>query len=158
EHLEFPVPGDEATQLSELLARTGIRFGAYVCIHPGARDRCKCWGTEKFAMAADAISRMGYLPVFTGTESERAIVQEVIGFTGCPSVDLCGKTRLGMLAALIRGSRMLLANDTGVSHMAAAVATPSVVVFVASEPLRWAPLDSNLHRSIGPERANDFRY
>jgi ADP-heptose:LPS heptosyltransferase len=49
----------------------------------------------------------------------------------------------------VDGARILVANDTGVSHLAAAVATPSVIVSSGSDPERWAPLDGERHRVLG---------
>ena len=75
--------------------------------------------------------------------------------------DVAGASDLGGMAALLAGSELLLCNDTGVSHLAAAVRARSVVVFSASDPGQWAPLDSELHRVVGepmPERANHCRH
>jgi ADP-heptose:LPS heptosyltransferase len=66
-----------------------------------------------------------------------------------PALDLSGKTDLGALAALIAQARMVVCNDTGISHVAAAVATPSVIVCCGSDPVRWAPLDSTRHAVVG---------
>src|SRR5690606_20860989 len=58
-----------------------------------------------------------------------------------PAVDLTGATSLGVLAALVARCRLVVSNDTGMSHVAAAVQTPSVVVASGSDVNRWAPLD-----------------
>jgi ADP-heptose:LPS heptosyltransferase len=65
-----------------------------------------------------------------------------------PAVDLAGRTSLGLLAALVARSALVVCNDTGVSHMAAAARTPSVVISPVSDPRRWGPLDRRLHRVV----------
>ncbi len=52
------------------------------------------------------------------------------------------------MALLLANARLLFSNDTGVSHVAAAFQTPSVILFTASDPNRWRPLDHHLHRII----------
>jgi ADP-heptose:LPS heptosyltransferase len=55
---------------------------------------------------------------------------------------------LGELGLLISQARVLVCNDTGVSHIAAAFRTPSVILFSASDPGRWQPFERRLHRAI----------
>ena len=44
--------------------------------------------------------------------------------------------------------RLVVINDTGAPHIAAGLRVPSVVVFFATDPVQWAPLDSRLHRTV----------
>jgi hypothetical protein len=59
-----------------------------------------------------------------------------------------GRTTLGSLGMLLRHARMLVSNDTGVSHVAAALAVPSVIICINSDPVRWSPLNRQLHRVL----------
>jgi ADP-heptose:LPS heptosyltransferase len=62
--------------------------------------------------------------------------------------DLAGKTTLGGLAALLERVPLVVCNDTGISHLAAALRTPSVVVASGSDTSRWAPADALRHRVL----------
>ena len=83
--------------------------------------------------------------VLTGTGGEAPLVAEVAGAMRAPSLDLAGKTTLGGLAALVARARLVVCNDTGLSHLAAALHTPSVVVACGSDTRRWAPENRTLH-------------
>lgn len=122
--------------------------GTYVCIHPGARLQSRRWLPQRFARVADGLADQGMQVVLTGSADERPVVDAVLQAMRAPAIDMCGRTDLGALAALITGARLLVSNDTGVSHIAAAVATPSVIVCSGADPRRWAPLDHKRHRVV----------
>jgi ADP-heptose:LPS heptosyltransferase len=68
-----------------------------------------------------------------------------------PATDLCGRTGIGALAAVFAGAGVVVSNDTGAAHVAAAVRAPSVVVYpAAGDPDRWAPLDRARHVPVTP--------
>ena len=145
--LEFPVHDDEARSAAHLVAAGGR---PYVVLHPGTNQPARRWPAERFAAVADHLAALGYLPVFTGSARERALVAATTARVHATGVrDVSGRTSLGELAAIVRDARLVVCADTGVSHLAAAVGTPSVVVFRSSDVRRWAPLDAARHRRVG---------
>ena len=148
--LEFPVHDDDEAEL-HALARDGgweLSSSEYVCIHPGARRSEKRWASERFAAVADALVERGLRVVLTGTSAESAITDAVAAAMRQRAVDAAGPMSVGALAALMRGARLVVCNDTGVSHLAAALRVPSVIVFLAADLDRWAPLDATRHRAL----------
>ncbi len=145
--LEFPIRAQDWRELEEIRASFTLEKN-YVCIHPGARKLERRWAAENFADVADGLSHLGYQIVITGSQEEQALASAVAGHMKAPAVNLAGKTTLGGLAALVSNARLLVSNDTGVSHVAAAVRAPSVVLFSANDYERWAPADQHLHKTI----------
>lgn len=147
DQLEFPVRAQDWRELEELRDLFALG-GQYVCIHPGARKQERRWPVENFAQVADGLVSLGCQVVITGSREEAPIAEAVVRHMAAPAVNLAGKTSLGGLAALLSDARLLVSNDTGVSHVAAAVEAPSLILFSAPDHERWAPADQHLHRVI----------
>lgn len=146
--LEFPIHGSEWKELARLRVAYGLRPGEYVCIHVGARQASRRWLPERFAAVADILATQGLRVVLTGTNEEQLIVQTVARAMHTGAINVCGQTPIGVLAALYTGARLVVCNDTGISHLAAALCVPSVVVYSGSDPARWAPRDHERHRAV----------
>jgi ADP-heptose:LPS heptosyltransferase len=149
EQLEFPLDHTDELACDGLLRQIGVADGAaFAVIHPGATVPQRRVDPAVLAQVADGLVERGLSVLVTGNHDEGPIVAAVIGRAARRPVDLRGRTSLGTLGALIRRARLLVAGDTGVSHLASAVRTPSVVVFLASPLERWAPLDRVRHRVV----------
>jgi ADP-heptose:LPS heptosyltransferase len=147
--LEFPVTQSEANESRALMARHGLLPHRFVCVHPGARLYTRRWPPEYFVAVARDILRMGLSVVLTGSEEEALLTRRIAReLPASAVVDLAGQTSLGAFAALCTDARLLLCNDTGVSHVAAALRVPSVVVCCGADPRRFAPLDHALHEVL----------
>lgn len=143
--LEFPLTAQDWQGWREL------RLRDYACLHPGSQLPSRRWPAERFAQVGDALAGSGVQVVLTGSASEAHLTRRVAAAMAAPALDLAGRTSLGVLGALIARARLLVSNDTGVSHIAAALRTPSVIIACGSDPLRWAPLNRELHRVLSHE-------
>ncbi len=120
----------------------------YAVVHPGAQLSSRRWPVERFARVADALATRGLRVLITGAASEQPLVNAMQAAMRHPSFGVAGQTSLWELAALVEGARLVVCNDTGVSHVAAAMHTPSVVVASGSDVARWGPLDTRRHRVL----------
>jgi ADP-heptose:LPS heptosyltransferase len=144
--MEFPLHHQDDADYDSL--KLNLQPKKYVCIHPGSRGKWRQWPTEYFAAMADYAVDCGFEAVLTGTKDEMEIVDEVISHMKQPAINLSGKTSLGAIGILIKNAYALISNCTGVSHMAAAFQTPSVVISMDGEPERWGPINKEIHRTI----------
>lgn len=152
--LEFPTNEEDQRSLEEL--QLNLQPQRYVCIHPGSRGAWRQWPVNYFAALADYCIEQGFQAVLTGTKEEAEIIDDVIKHMRHNPVNTAGKTAMGAVALLIKNAAMLISNCTGVSHIAAAYKTPSVVISMDGEPERWGPLDKRVHRTINWLQAPDF--
>lgn len=146
--LELPLSARDRDEARMIAAQAGFDPARTIFIHPGARLRSRRWPADRYARVAAALSVQGWRLAVTGSESERALTAQVMQAAGPDAVDLTARTSLGGLAALLSRAPLLVCNDTGVSHIAAAVGTRSVVVACGSDTHRWAPLDRARHTVI----------
>jgi ADP-heptose:LPS heptosyltransferase len=140
DRLEFPITADDIASTH----RPGFPGnGRFVCIHAGSAAPARRWPVARFAAVANHLSGLSYRVVLTGTAAERDLTAELANRLRVPVLDLAGRTSLGAMAALLKASALLVCNDTGVSHLAAAVGARAVVVSSDHEPWRWAPLHTS---------------
>jgi len=154
--LEFPItPEDEQRALDNPELRA-LEAGQYACIHAGGIS-ARRWPESHFAQVANALIDKGYSIVLTGTASEAPIVDNVISLLKAPAINLAGKTDLGVIGWVLSRAALLVSNDTGVSHIAAGLQTPSVIIYTTSKPEEWGPLNSHRHRAVPEQEATDPR-
>lgn len=147
--LEFPVRGDDIDELEASKLAPELEPGNYICIHPGTHKRDTSWPPERFAEVADQLKReFGFDTVLTGSADEAPLARAVARHMRTPAIEATEPMSIGAMAALMSRSRLLICNDTGVSHIAAGLGLSSVVVFSKADIARWAPLDRMRHRCI----------
>jgi ADP-heptose:LPS heptosyltransferase len=149
DHLEFPLDDEDRRELASCGIAAGLTPGEYICIHPGASSITKCWSLERFAEIGDRLALEYQLPiVLTGSGNEAELVSSVTKQMKTKAINAALPLSIGAMAVLLSRARLLVCNDTGVSHIAAALKLPSVVIFNTADIRRWAPIDQQLHRCI----------
>jgi ADP-heptose:LPS heptosyltransferase len=109
----------------------------YLVVHPGSAAPARTASPQKWRKIVCALANAGYRIVVTGSPAERSVCAEV---AGAQALDVSGQTDLRSLAGLLSNARVVVAGNTGVAHLSAAVGTPVVSLFAPVVPAaRWAP-------------------
>ncbi|KAB8196674.1 glycosyltransferase family 9 protein [Nonomuraea phyllanthi] len=136
------VTADDRAELARVL---GEPPPGLVAVHPGARDPRRRWPVERFAEVAD---RLGRPVAVTGTPKEEGLVAGVVEAMRRPAIPVVGTLGIGGLAALYERCDLVIANDTGPRHLAAAVGTPTVAVYWCGNLITYGPLTRTRHRPV----------
>ncbi len=126
-----------------MLRAGGVEPGHLVVgINPGAYyGGAKRWLSERYARVADLLAaRHGARIVIFGAPSERRIADEVARLMTTPALVLAGRTTLGQLMGLIAECGLLITNDSGPMHLAAALGTPQLAIFGSTSEIATGPL------------------
>jgi ADP-heptose:LPS heptosyltransferase len=125
-----------------------VAHGATV-IHPGAASAARRWPAERWAMVARAEREAGRTVLITGSLAEAPLAQRIIALAGLlPGAALAGRTDLLELAAVVAVAGRVACGDTGVGHLATALAVPSILLFGPTSPATWGPPNSGRHRVL----------
>lgn len=143
EKIEFPLGlrPEELQSARELLRKTaGEPVESFIAVLPGARWESKCWPPERHAQLIDELAGRGAPRcVLLGAEADRPLADAIASRTGAPVVDLVGKTTLRELAALLQLADLVVCQDSGPMHLAAALQRPIVALFGPTNPARTGP-------------------
>lgn len=107
-------------------------------VHPAAAFDTKQWATENFARAAEFLHEKGFSVIAIAAPKERAVLEELEKLARAP-VETFDDLTLPEITALAERAKIFVGNDSGIAHVAAAVRTPSVVVFGSSNINNWRP-------------------
>ncbi len=134
----------ERAEVIQLLEQQGIKTSQpFIAVHPWSSNPVKQWPTDRFqSLIRQSIERLAIRVVVIGGSEEAARAHEVLP-TGVSVANLTGRLTLRQLAALLQMAKLLVSNDSGPVHLAAAVNTKTLVLFgtttPATGPRRWGP-------------------
>ncbi|MBD3379909.1 MAG: hypothetical protein GF408_05545 [Candidatus Omnitrophica bacterium] len=121
-----------------------------VLINPGAKSRLKRWPADLYARLCDELVRnQGCAVIVAGADEDRKTVDDMRGNCTEGFTDLCGKISVGCLAELMKGSDLVVTNDSAPLHIASAVDAPTVAIFGPTDERKYGPL-SRKSRVVRP--------
>ncbi|MBW3567565.1 MAG: glycosyltransferase family 9 protein [Proteobacteria bacterium] len=134
--LSLNVPKERASDAREVLRAAGIDPDApWLLMHPGASEARRRYPAEGFAMAAREIhSRLGIQVVITGSATEAARAESIAESAGPGICSAAGRLDMPAFIALVSLAPLVVSNNTGPVHIAAAVGTPVVVLYALTNP------------------------
>ncbi len=136
ERMQFRYPvSDVLAMRRKFVQAGGDLLRPYVVVHPGATAASRRYPAERFGVAAQAIvDEAGCQVVFTGGLDEAEAITQAQSRMDNAGVSLAGQLSLGELAALIAGAQVIVCNNSGPVHIAAAVGTPVAVLYALTNP------------------------
>jgi ADP-heptose:LPS heptosyltransferase len=124
-----------ADKVNQLLA--GIGTEKLALIHPAAAFATKQWASQNFARVVEFLAERGFTSVAIAAPNEQSLLDQLRSETSVNVVTFA--LSLPEVTALAARSQLFVGNDSGIAHIAAAVGTPSVVVFGSSNIAHWRP-------------------
>lgn len=148
---DIPVGGSDREAIENFILKNRLRKDRIVAINPMARWKTKLWEPERFSLLADRVQQdLNGKVVFTGSDQDRVVIDEIVKMMKTTPLDLTGRTSLKALAYLYSKCFLLITTDTGPMHMAAAMGCPVVALFGPTAPWRTGPYGKG-HRVIREE-------
>lgn len=138
----FVVPEAARATAGALLAELPPRTGPRIALHAGVGGYAplKQWPVERFVTVARAlVAGDGATILLVGGPDMALLGRDLAGRIGAGAVDLTGRTNLPTLAGLLRQCDLLLGNDSGITHLAAAVGCRALALFGPTNAGAWAP-------------------
>jgi len=136
-HVALTQEDEEAAD--HILRAHGLERGEPVAVHPGSGSLRKCWSPKRFAAVAGRVSGdLGRRAMLLSGPADGDLARRVERASRA-RLTVVPRLPLRHLAALLSASAAYLGNDSGPSHLAAAVGTPTTVLFGPTDPRVWAP-------------------
>lgn len=133
--LSLCLPQGSVCRVDKVLSETGVlAHDKWLVLHPGASASSRRYSPLAFAEAARQLAQLGWHILLTGTQQERVFTNVIQEQVGACATTLAGQLALPELAALIGRAPILITNNTGPAHIAAAMGTPVVDVYALTNP------------------------
>jgi heptosyltransferase-2 len=140
--LELAVSEREEQAAAEILRRAGVGADEpRVLLNPGGNNPAKRWPADRYALIARGLHERGLRVLINGSPGEAELVDEIVRVSGVERVVALPRAgvTIGSLKALVRGAKLMVTNDTGPRHIAAAFGVRLVTLFGPTDH-RWTTI------------------
>ncbi|MGA9667308.1 MAG: lipopolysaccharide heptosyltransferase II [Gallionella sp.] len=144
-----PLPNPKLTiteaQRSITLNKLGLTLiGPIAVFCPGAEyGPAKRWPIPYFAELAQRLRKEGFTVLLVGSSKDKAIADKIVALGNDACLNLCGSTDLGDAIVLLSCAHLVISNDSGLMHLAAALDRPMLALFGSSSPRFTPPLSAH---------------
>ncbi|MDD5409371.1 MAG: lipopolysaccharide heptosyltransferase II [Candidatus Omnitrophica bacterium] len=110
-----------------------------IVVAPGARSQIKRWDKQNFSQLCNRLIKEGWEVILAGDKTDEPVCSYVR--QGYPEkiIDLCSKTSISQLAALLKKARLLITNDSAVMHLASYLNVPVAAIFGPTDENKYGP-------------------
>jgi predicted lipopolysaccharide heptosyltransferase III len=134
---QLAVTNDANARVTKLLSESGLGNKPFALIHPAAAFATKQWAASNFGRVVDFLAGQNISTAAIAGPNEDAVLNELVNASS--SRVAVFHLSLPEVTALAARSHLFVGNDSGIAHIAAAVKTPTVVVFGSSNIAHWRP-------------------
>lgn len=126
--LEFWLTEGDMSRGQSMLSQVVRPILGVVAIAVGASNKKRCWPSRRYGEVCKELRKSGYDVVLLGATQDEAPARAVAEESGCYVASLVGRTSLRETAAVLARCSLMIGNDSGLTHIAASVGTPCVVI------------------------------
>lgn len=129
-------------QLDRILLEFKLSNEKMICIHPGAGNREKMWPASNFVCLLNELENIDSFDIVLLYGKGEEDIAQFISEKANPRVVLFNHDDLRIVGALLTKARLLICNDSGIMHLAAAVGTPVFAIFTKTDPGVFSPISA----------------
>jgi heptosyltransferase II len=136
-----------AAQRDATLQKLGLKLDEPVAVFcPGAEyGPAKRWPVTYFAEIAQRLQQQGFAVWLVGSAKDKEVADKIVALGNPACLNLCGVTDLTDAIALLSCAQLVISNDSGLMHLAAALDRPMLALFGSSSPQFTPPLSAHAH-------------
>lgn len=138
-HQSLVITAKDVDYIDNILNGGIAKSDNLIVVAPGARSQIKSWDKHNFSLLCSQLIKEGHDVVLVGDNTDQSICTYVQQNATAGIFNLCGKTTIGELAALLKKAKFLITNDSAVMHLASYLNVPVAAIFGPTDEKKYGP-------------------